>query len=89
MADRISRDRFHEVSQYLHFVDNDTLVPHGEEGHDRLGKVRPLIDHLSTRFTDVYQPHHDVAVDESMIEVQGRSSVLSAVMDSLKVKSQL
>ena len=26
IADCISRDRFHEVSRYLHFVDNDTLV---------------------------------------------------------------
>ena len=68
MADRISRDRFREVSRYLHFVDNDTLVPRGEEGHDSLGKVRPLIDHLSTKFAEVYQPHRDVAVDEAMIK---------------------
>ena len=27
VADRITRDRFREVSRYLHFVDNDTLVP--------------------------------------------------------------
>ena len=63
VADRISRDRFSEVSRYLHFVDNKTLVPRGE-GFDRLGKVRPLIDHLSTK---VYQPHCDVAIDEAMI----------------------
>ena len=75
VADRISRDRFCEVSRYLHFVDNDTLVPRGEEGHDRLGKVRPIIDHLSTKFAEVYQPHRDVAVDEAMIKFQGRSSL--------------
>ena len=54
VADRITRDWFRELSRYLHFVDNDTLVPRGEEGHDCLGKVRPLIDHLSTKFTQVY-----------------------------------
>ena len=43
VADRISRDRFRELSRYLHFVDNDTLIPRGCDGHDRLGKVRPLI----------------------------------------------
>ena len=75
VADRISRDRFREVSRYLHFVDNDTLVPRGEEGHDRLGKVRPVIDHLSTKFAEVYQPHRDIAVDEAMIKFQGRSSL--------------
>ena len=69
MADHI---RFYEVSRYLHFVDIDTLVPGGEEGHDRLGKVRPLIDHLSTNFAELYQPHRDVSVDEAMIKFQGR-----------------
>ena len=75
VADRISRDRFREVSRYLHFVDNDTLVPHGEEGHDSLGKVRPVIDYLSRKFAEVYQPHHDIAVDEAMIKFQGRLSL--------------
>eukprot|EP00731_Ephydatia_muelleri_P017296 Em0010g394a len=38
VADRISRDRFRDLQKYLHFVDNDTLVPRGQRGHDRLGK---------------------------------------------------
>ena len=75
VADRITRDRFREISRYLHFVDNDTLVPRGEDGHDRLGKVRPLIDHLSTKFSEAYEPHRDIAVDEAMIKFQGRSSL--------------
>ena len=57
VADRISRDRFREISRYLHFADNSTLVPKGSPGHDRLGKVRPVIDHLSSRFADLYNPH--------------------------------
>lgn len=75
VADRITRDRFRDISRYLHFVDNDTLVPRGEDGHDRLGKVRPLVDHLSTKFAQAYQPHRDIAVDEAMIKFQGRSSL--------------
>ena len=73
VADRITRDRFREISRYLHFVDNDTLVPRGEDGHDRLGKVRPLTDHLSTKFAQTYEPHRDIAVDEAMIKFIGRS----------------
>ena len=45
IASRISRDRFLEVSRYLHFVNNDTLEPRESPSYDRLGKVRPLIDH--------------------------------------------
>ena len=66
IADRITRERFRDISRYLHFVDNDTLVPRGCPGHDRLGKVRPIVDHLSVKFA---------AVDEAMIKFQGRSSL--------------
>lgn len=75
IADRITRDRHRELSRYLHFSDNDTLVPHDSPGYNRLGKVRPLIDYLSRRFADLYQPHCEVAIDEAMIKFQGRSSL--------------
>ena len=75
IASRISRDRFREIGRYLHFVDNNTLAPHGDPSHDRLGKIRPLINHLSSRFQAVYSPHKNVAVDEAMIKFQGRSSL--------------
>ena len=75
IANRISRDRFREVSRYLHFVDNATLSPRGTPGHDRLGKVRPVIDHLSKRFSDVCDPHREVAIDEAMVKFTGRSTL--------------
>ena len=74
-ADRISRDRFREISRYLHFVDNASLPERGSPGYDRLGKVRPVIDHLTKTFNDLYEPHREVAVDEAMINFTGRSSV--------------
>ena len=75
IADRITRDRFLEISRFLHLVDNSTLQPRGTPGHDRLGKVRPIIEHLSEKFADVYNPHKEIAVDEAMIKFQGRSSL--------------
>ena len=75
IADRIPRWRFREISRYLHFVDNDHLAPRGDPAHDRLGKVRPLIDHLSSKFETLYQPSKNVAVDEAMIKFQGRLSL--------------
>jgi hypothetical protein len=57
IADRIPRDRFLEISRYIQKVDNSTLQPRGSPGHDRLGKVRPIIDHLSTKFAEAYDPH--------------------------------
>ena len=75
VASRISRDHFRELSRYLHFVENQTLPPHGAPGHDRLGKIRPLIEYLSLRFADLYEPHREVSVDEAMIKFQGQSSL--------------
>ena len=75
IAYRIPRWRFREISRYLHFVDNNHLVARGDHGHDRLGKVRPLIDYLSTKFAALYEPSKEIAVDEAMIKFQGRSSL--------------
>eukprot|EP00731_Ephydatia_muelleri_P013956 Em0007g1266a len=75
VADRISRDRFQDLQKYLHFVDNDTLVPRGQRGHDRLGKVRPVLDYVTAKCREVYMPQREVAVDEAMIKFQGRSSL--------------
>ena len=75
IADVISRQRFRDISQYLHFVDNDHLVPRGDPSYDRLGKIRPLIEHLGERFEALYNPTQNVAEDEAMIKFQGRSSL--------------
>ena len=75
IADRITRDRFFEISRYFHFVDNTTLLPRGDPGYDKLGKVRPVIDLLSERFLQNYNPHRENSVDEAMIKFKGRSSM--------------
>jgi len=74
IAERISRDRFREISRYLHFADNATLAPRASPQYDRLGKIRPLLEYLETRFSVVFTPGQDLAVDEAMIKFQGRSS---------------
>ena len=50
VADRISRDRFEEITHYLHFVDNTTLRSRGEDGFSRLQKVEPVINTLKDKF---------------------------------------
>ena len=75
IADRIPRWCFREISRYLHFMDNDHLAPRGDSAHDQLGKVRPLITHLSDKFATLYERSKEVAVDEAMIKFQGRSNL--------------
>lgn len=75
VANRITRDRFREITRYLHYVNNTTLAARGSPNYDRLGKVRPLIEYLQSRFSYVYTPGENIAVDEAMIKFQGRSSL--------------
>lgn len=75
VASRIPRKRFLEIQRYFHFVDNDTLIPCGQPGYDRLGKVRPVIESVRERFLLNYHPHRENAIDEAMVPFKGRSSL--------------
>ena len=74
IADRITRDRFEEITRYLHFVDNDSLPSRGEEGYSRLQKVDPVITAVKN-FQAAYYPQCEVSIDEAMIPFKGRSSM--------------
>ena len=80
VPDRIMRDHFHDIICYLHFVDNATFAPRGSPGYDRLGKVRPVINHLSSRFSALYNPHQEVAVAEAMIRITGRYTLKQYIL---------
>ena len=73
IADRIPRKRFRDIHRFLHFADNTTLVPRGQPGYDRLGKVRPIMDKVQQKLTDLYKPNRENALDEAMIKFQGHN----------------
>ena len=75
IADRISRDRFEEITRYLHFVDNQQLPARGQPGFSRLQKVEPILFAIKKRLGEVYYPHCQVSVDEAMIKFKGRSTM--------------
>ncbi len=76
IASRITRERFRAIRRYIHFVDNnDTMPPQGIEKRDRLAKIRPVLNYVTRRCREVYQPERDFSVDEAMVKFQGRSSL--------------
>ena len=75
IADRITRNRFKEITRYLHFVDNTQLQKRGEPNYDRLGKIRPIMLILKQKFLSNYEPNCQQAIDEAMIPFQGRSAI--------------
>ena len=75
IASRIPRKRFLEIAQFLHFANNDDIVPRGEPGHDCFAKVRPVIEMVCESFLANYNPHCENSVDEAMIRFKGRSTL--------------
>ena len=63
------RDRFLVILRFLHVVDSTLQKKRGDDGHDPLYKVRPLIDHISAVFPKYYQPARHLSVDEMICRV--------------------
>ena len=72
ITNHISRDRFEEITRFLHFVDNATLPQRGEDGYQRLQKVQPVIDSVRTQCLKVYEPRRENSIDEAMIPFKGK-----------------
>ena len=66
------RNRFLALLAFMHLVNNDNQPARADPNRDKLFKIRPLVDHLNTRFASVYYPEQQLAVDESMMPFRGR-----------------
>ena len=69
----MSRDRFYNINRYLHFNDNNDQV---HFNHDKLFKIRPVIELVQKTFVEHYVPSRDLSIDEQMIGTKGRISFL-------------
>ena len=73
--------RFSFLLSHLHLNDNSMQPRHDSQNLDKLYKLRPLIDNLCNSFSKCYSAHAEVAVDESMVKFQGRSSLKQCMRD--------
>jgi hypothetical protein len=71
----MSSKKFKKITEVIHVNDNTTNPPRTEATHDKLHKVRPLIEKLGTRLTALYKPSGTLSAYESMIPFKGRSSM--------------
>lgn len=69
--------RFKKIMENIHLNDNLTALPRSDPAHDKLHKLRPIIDMLNANIakTNIYKPSSYVSVDESMILFKGRSGL--------------
>ena len=63
----MTRSRFLDILQNLHFTNNfQELPPKESENYDRTWKLRPLFQHLGQHFKSAFQPESHQSIDEHM-----------------------
>ncbi|XP_072001791.1 piggyBac transposable element-derived protein 4-like [Engystomops pustulosus] len=66
------RARFENLLKCLHYNNNAECPPTNDPRHDRLYKIRPVVDHYNLKFGQIYTPQKCLAVDESLVHFKGR-----------------
>ena len=72
----MSRDRFLLILKFLHLKNNRNIIPQGQQGHDKIFKIRPFVNRLIDTFQKSYQLKRELSLDESMISYKGSLSFL-------------
>jgi hypothetical protein len=82
----MSRQQFEAITRCIHLVHNSGLHPPGHPDHDKLGKVRWLVEHFSTVAQAQYNCKEIVTVDEIMVPYKGRYCNIRQYMKGKPVK---
>lgn len=65
----MSRDRYLKILRHLHFQDNED---DSEIVNHPLRKIKPVIDHLQSKFSAALTPGKNLCIDESLLLWKGR-----------------
>lgn len=68
----MSYNRYTLLKSMLHFIDNGKLtdIP----TRSRLCKIQPITDYFNDKFSSLYYPRQEIAIDESLLKWHGRLS---------------
>ena len=70
----MTKNRFEEITCYLHFNDSSVEPTRGTPGFDRLYKIRPIFNSILGNCQTKFKPTKNLSVDEGMIAFRGRLS---------------
>ncbi|GFO45759.1 PiggyBac transposable element-derived protein 4 [Plakobranchus ocellatus] len=66
------RARFQDILSQLHVANNEDDLPAQHQDHDPLFKINFVIDHLTTKFQQLYTPSREICIDEAICPFRGR-----------------
>ena len=70
----MTKNRFEELSCYLHFSDSSKEPARGDRDYDRLYKVRTVLDYVRNKCEMNFMPTKNISVDEGMVGFRGKLS---------------
>lgn len=62
---------FEKIKQFLHFTDNNQLIPPNRPGHDRLYRIRPILETLKKRFQSI-PLEESLSIDEQLCSTKAK-----------------
>ena len=69
-------NRYQKVMQYLHISDRASELPQNDPNHDKLYKIRPVLEMVNETFRDHYKPSKNQTIYEGMVAYKGRLSYM-------------
>ena len=79
----MTRNRFEDIVSILGFNDNKKVIAEGQDSHNKLHKIQPLIDHFKTVFTNIAIPETYQANEEMMLPFKDRHRLKMSYQRSL------
>ena len=68
------RNRFLAIMSCLHLNNNSNQLPRDDANYDPIFKLRPVYDHLKSKFLATFTPGENLALDEATIAWRGNLS---------------
>ena len=69
---KMTKNRFEEIHQFLHFLDSSNEPPKGSPEYDHLYKCQPVLTKVVENVQRAYYPGQNIAIDEATIACKGR-----------------
>ncbi|GLV61258.1 hypothetical protein CBL_21085, partial [Carabus blaptoides fortunei] len=88
VADVMSVNKFEMIRRFIHFNNNYSFIPRDQPGHDRLHKIRPIVDFLNNKFSSVAL-EQNLSIDEQMCSTKVRHYSAHRLMESHRDSSVL
>lgn len=68
------RNKFLLILSLFDLNNNDNQIPRGQDGYDPIFKIRRVYEHFRTKFSELYTPGENIAIDEGMVAWRGHLS---------------